>query len=174
MTDGEKYHVPVKSLSRLLYGLTSNHHGDFYCLGCLHSFRTDGVLKKHKRLCGNHDYGRVDMPEGGKNISKYFSGEKSLKTLFALYADFECLLIKEQSCQKNPEKSYTERKARYELSRYSLSLICSFDSTKNKHYVYRRKDCVDHFCRKLKELGTEIINYEKKDMISLTNEEIKL
>ena len=175
ITDGEKYYyLAVKSLSRLLYGITSKNHGDFYCLGCLHSFRTDSVLKKHKRLCGNHDNCRVDMPEERKNILKYYSGEKSLKTPFALYADFECLLIKEQSCQKNPEKSYTERKARYELSRYSLSLICSFDSTKNKHYVYRRKDCVKHFCRKLKELGTEIINYEKKDMIALTNEEIKL
>ena len=53
-----------------------------------------------------------------------------------------------------------------------MSLICWFDSTKNKHYVYRRKDCVENFCRKLKELGTEIINYQKKDMIPLTNEEI--
>ena len=58
MTDGEKYHVPVKSLSRLLYGLTSDHHGDFYCLGCLHSFRTDSVIKSAK-VC---DYCRMDMP----------------------------------------------------------------------------------------------------------------
>ena len=41
-----------------------------------------------------------------------------------LYADFECWLIKEQSCQNNPEKYYTERKARHEPSVYSLSLIC--------------------------------------------------
>ena len=54
-----------------------------------------------------------------------------------------------------------------------MSLICWFDSTKNKHYVYRRKDCAENFCRKLKELGPEIINYQKKDMIPLTNEEIK-
>ena len=131
-------------------------------MGCLHSFCIDSVLKKHKRLCGNHDYCRVDMPEEGKNILRNYSWEKSLKAPFTLYADFECLLVKEQSCQNNPEKSYTERKDRHEPSGYSLSLICSFDSTKNKHYVYRGKDCVEHFCRKLKELGTEIINYEKK------------
>ena len=30
ITDGEKYHyLAVKILSRLLYGITSNHHGDF-------------------------------------------------------------------------------------------------------------------------------------------------
>ena len=33
------------------------------------------------------------------------------------------------------ESKNTERKARHESSGYSLSLICSFDSTKNKHYV---------------------------------------
>ena len=39
ITDGEKYHyLAAKRLSRLLYRLTSNHDGDFYCLGCLHSF----------------------------------------------------------------------------------------------------------------------------------------
>ena len=62
-------------------------------------------LKKHERLCGNHDYCRVDMPEKGKNILKYYSGEKSLKAAFMLYANFECLLVKEQSCGNNPEKA---------------------------------------------------------------------
>ena len=28
---------------------------------------------------------------------------------FTIYADLECLLKKEQSCQKNPEKVYTEK-----------------------------------------------------------------
>ena len=49
ITDGEKYHYhAAKSLSRLLYRITSNHDGDFYCLGCLHSFRTDTALKNMK------------------------------------------------------------------------------------------------------------------------------
>ena len=123
-------------------------------------------------MCSSHDYCRVDIPEEGKSTLKCCSGEKTLKTLFVLYADFECLLIKEESRQNNPEKSYAENKGSHEPSGYSLSLICSFDSTKNKHYVDRGKDCVEYFYRKLKELETEIINYEKKDMIPLTNEEI--
>ena len=35
---------PIRSLSRLLRGITSNHNRDFYCMGCFHSFRTDNVL----------------------------------------------------------------------------------------------------------------------------------
>ena len=80
-------------------------------MGCLHLFRTDSALKKRERLCGNHDYCRVDMAEKGKNILKYYFGERSLKTPFALYADFECLLIKEQSFHNN-----LERKAKHEPS----------------------------------------------------------
>ena len=44
------------------------------------------------------------------NTLKYNHGEKSIKVLFTIYADLECLLIKQQSCQNNPNESYTERK----------------------------------------------------------------
>ena len=101
------YNRPIRSLSRLFRGIKSNHNGDFYCMGYLRSFRTDNALKKHERLCDNNNYCYIAMPEEGKNILKYLAGEPLLKAPFAIYADFECLLIKEQSCQNNLEKSYT-------------------------------------------------------------------
>ena len=70
--------------------------------------------------------------------------------------------MKKQSCQNNPEKSYTEKKAEHEPSDHSLSLICSFGATKVRHYFYRGKDCIQNFCKKLKELGTETINYKEE------------
>ena len=81
------------------------------------------------------------------------------------------MLKKEQSCQNNPEKSYTERKAKHEPSGYSWSLICSFDATKNKHNFYRERNCIEKFCKDLKELGMEIINYKEKEMIQLKDKE---
>ena len=41
--NGEKQwnYLAVKKLSALLRGITSKHHGDFYCLHCLHSFATE-------------------------------------------------------------------------------------------------------------------------------------
>ena len=33
------FNRPTRRLSRLFRGITANHHGDFYCLNCLHSFR---------------------------------------------------------------------------------------------------------------------------------------
>ena len=52
---------------------------------------------------------------------------------------------------------------------YSLSLISLFNSKENKHSVYRERDCIENFCKDLKELATKIINYEEKDLIPLTD-----
>ena len=41
------FNRPIRSLSRLLKGITASHNGDFYCLNCLHSFQTDNALKRH-------------------------------------------------------------------------------------------------------------------------------
>ena len=51
------------------------------------------------------------MPKDDEKILKYNHGQKSLKVPFTIYLNLECLLKKEQSCQNNPENSYTERKA---------------------------------------------------------------
>ena len=169
-TDG--FNRPIRSLSRLFRGITANNNGDFYCLGFLHSFRTDNALKRYERLCDN-DYCHVEMPTEDNNILKYNNGEKSLKASFTIYANLECLLIKEQSCQNNPKEPYTERKAKHEPSGYSLSLISSFNSKENKHNVNRGRDCIEKFCKDLKELATKIINYEEKSMIPLTDNENK-
>ena len=48
--------------------------------------------------------------ESNKTL-KYVPGKKSLRVLFIIYADLECLLKKINTCQNNPEKSYTEKKS---------------------------------------------------------------
>ena len=44
------YHA-VKNLSTLLRTITSKYHGNFYCLNCLHYFRTENKLKSHENVC---------------------------------------------------------------------------------------------------------------------------
>ena len=80
------------NLSALLRGISSSNNGDFYCLNCFHSHCTLNKLKRHERVCNNHDYCHVDMPQEGKNILKYHHGDKSLRVPFIIYADLECLL----------------------------------------------------------------------------------
>ena len=104
ITDSEKWHcLAIKSFPALPRGITSNHHGDFYCSNCFHSYRTDHKLKNVERLCNNHDYCHAEMPTDYNEILKYNHGKKSLKPPFIIYLDLECLLKKKQSCQNNLE-----------------------------------------------------------------------
>ena len=47
------------------------------------------------------------MPDPKKNILESEPGKKSLKHAFVIYADLECLLFKINTCNNNPNKSYT-------------------------------------------------------------------
>ena len=51
-----------KKLSTLLHGITSKHEGDFYCLNCLHSFRTENKLKSHEKVSKNKYYYGITIP----------------------------------------------------------------------------------------------------------------
>ena len=144
-SDGVKnwHYLAVKSISALFKGIMSNNNGDYYCLNCFHSYRTNNILKKHERLCGKNDYCHVKMPKKDNKIIKYNHGDKPLKDSFIVIADLECILPKTSSCQNNPEESYTERKAKHEPSGYSWITCCSFDKSKNRRSYYRGKDCME-------------------------------
>ena len=174
ITNGEKWHyLVVKNLSRLLRGITSNHNANFYCLNCFCSYCTKNKLEKHKKICENHDYCHVEMPTKDNNIIKYNHGEKSIKMPFTIYADLECLLEKVDTCENDPNKSQTTKINKHIPSGYSIFTHCSFDESKNKLNCYRGDDCMEKFCKDLREHSTKIINYEKKKIILLTPEEKK-
>ena len=113
------------------------------------------------------------MPIQDNKIIKYNEGEKSIRSPFIIYADLECLLEKINTCYNNLEESSTTEINKHTPSDYSLFPHCSFDKTKNKLDYCRGDDCMEKFCKALREHATKIINYEKKDMIPLTNKEEK-
>ena len=116
------------------------------------------------------------MPNENNRILKYNPGGKSLKVPFIIYANLECLLEKINTCQNNNNKSYTEKKAKHEPSGYSLVTCSSFDKSKTKHKYYRGKDCMEKFCKdlrdqemKIKSLmkNKNIIIYATKDFVQM-------
>ena len=44
------HYLAVKKLSALLRGISLKHDGGFYCLNCLHSFRTENKLKSPEKV----------------------------------------------------------------------------------------------------------------------------
>ena len=101
-------------------------------------------MKKRKdqneKVCNNHDYCYVKMPNQDEKILKYNPGENSLKVSFMVYADLECLIKKIDSCQNNSEKSSTEKKAEHTPSGCSWTTCCSFDESKNEWSHCRGKN----------------------------------
>ena len=172
ISNGKNWHyLAVKSLSKLLRGISSNHNSDYYCLNCFHSYRTENKLNVHKKICENHEYCNIEMPSPNNNIIKYNQGEKSLELPLIVYADLECLLEKIDTCYNNPYLSSTTKINQHTPSGYSIYINCSFDKSNNKLSYYRGEDCMKRFCKDLKDHATKTIDFKKKNMIPLTKEE---
>ena len=65
------------------------------------------------------------------------------------------------------------KKVKHDPSGWAMFTKCSFDKIENRLDYYRRNDCIEKLCKKLKEHAMKIINYEEKEMIPLTDEENK-
>ena len=69
ISNGENWHyLVVKNLPGLLRGMASNQNEDFYCLNCFHSYRTKNKLEELKKICENHNYCHVEMPNEDNEI----------------------------------------------------------------------------------------------------------
>ena len=167
ITDGTgKWHYfTIKSISGLLRGITSNHNGDFYCLNCFRSYRTANKLKNQEDICKDHDFCNLKLPTPEKRYLSSTPGKNSLKVPFMIYADLECLLIKNKS-DINPRIEEI-----HIPSGYSIVTCYSFDKLKNTVNYYRDEDCMEQFSKTLGNIFIKLINYKQKAMIPLTDSE---
>ena len=113
------------------------------------------------------------MPNEDNKILKYNHREKSIRAPFIIYADLESLLEKTDTCYDNLEKLSLTKINKHTPSGYSLFTNCSFNKAENKLDYYRGENCMEKFCKDLRELATKMINYEKKEIIPLTKKEKK-
>ena len=68
---------------------------------------------------------------------------------------------------------FTETKIKHTPSGYSLFPNFSFDETKNKLDCYKGEDCMERFCKDIKDHAMKIINYQEEEMIPLTDKGTK-
>ena len=92
-----------------------------------------------------------------------------------IYDDIEFLIRKIDGCANNPEKSSTSKIGEDIPCGYSMSNIWRFYHIENKHTLYHGKDYMKKFCDSLREQAKKyIIDFEKKNMLSLIKEESEL
>ena len=74
------HYLAIKKSSVLLHGIMSNNKGDFYCLNCLHSFRTENKLKSHEKVCKDKDFCGIVMQSEKDDILEFNQYMKSGKS----------------------------------------------------------------------------------------------
>ena len=94
----KKYGIILK-YKHYAHGITSKHKGDFYCLNCLHSFRTENKLRSHEKVCENKDFCGIAMPSKNDNILEFNQYMKSDKMPYIIYADIESLIKNRWMCK---------------------------------------------------------------------------
>ena len=151
-------------------GISSKSHGDFYCYGCLHSFRTEIALKNHVDLCKNNKFAKIELPNENKKFEKYKPGVKSLKMNTVIYADFESILVPYNTCEKQNETNKSINK--HIACGYSINVVDNH-SNRCKQTYYRGDNAVSVFIKEIRAIAYKKINFVKREMIELTLDEQK-
>ena len=69
---------------------------------------------------------------------------------FAIYADFEAITEKIDSCQPSDGQSYTRSYQSHKACGYGYKLVCRYDNTFSKPVeIYRGEDCIEKFIMKM-------------------------
>ena len=138
--DEEHHYSLIKKFSRLTRSqITSDRRKIHICKKCLSHFTKKDLFKKHSTYCSQNETVAVKMPT--KNTILNFQNHfKKLSIPFVNYADFECFTKPINSCQPNPNKSFTEGYQKHEPSGYCLFLK-GLDGMKDKYkpIVYTKK-----------------------------------
>ena len=118
--DGEKSHYClVKNTSALLASQINNHKGTSnICLNCINGFKSKDSLNKHKEYCYNNECVNIMMPPPNTFL-KFKNFRCSERAPFVIYADFESFIKPMDSCDPDPNKSYTKKYQKHKPSGFS-------------------------------------------------------
>ena len=100
------------------------------------------------------------------DILKFKNYYKGDKVTFIIYADMESLIKPIQSCEPNPQSSYTKKYQKHEPISYSYYIKCFDDNVFSQEpKTYTGLDAMQKFVESLEKDVKEIANIPKVDMI---------
>ena len=120
----EKFHYSfIKNFPRLVRSQITSHSSSkpHICKKCLTHFTKLDLFEKHITYCSQNETVAVKMPTK-KTILNFQNHYKKLPIPFVVYADFECFTKPINSCQPNPNSSFTQEYQKHEPSGYCLYL----------------------------------------------------
>ena len=172
ITKGEnKHYVLIKDFNKFMYNQTKHEHKKHFCMYCLQCFSREDVLTEHKNNCiPINGKQAIKMPEEGDEV--YFKNHhKQLSVPFVIYADFEAITEKVDSCQPNNKKSYTEAYQKHTDCGYGYKVVCCYDDKYSKPVqIYRGENAVYKFMENM----LEEVNWCKQTMEEQFNKPLKM
>ena len=155
---GENMHYSlVKRLSALLFDQSKNSNSKHFCECCLHSYSRRELLERHKPVCKGvlKSPTKMEMPKQGDNKMAVKNFYKQMKAPYVVYADFECILRKINTCEPDNRQSFTIKTEKHEPCSFSYVIVRSDGQTFGP-YTYRGEDAVFEFLRHLQDHEREM------------------
>ena len=155
----KQHYVYIKDFNRLNFNVNKHEHKKHFCQRCIQPFYSEDDLEAHKEDCliinGTQ---RIEMPQPGSKV--FFNNyQNQLPVPFVIYADFEALTRKIDSCSPRGDKSYTQAYQKHEACGFGYKVVCHYDQKYSKPAViYRGKNTVPNIYQNL----TEEVLYCKK------------
>ena len=159
-----------------MHNITKHNGKKYLCMFCLQHFSSERILTDHKENCIiiNGTQG-IKMPTIGNNILKFNGFNKQLPVPFVIYADFEAITEKIDSCQRNDNKSYTEAYQYHRDCGYGYKVVCCYDDKYTREEeIYRGEKAVYRFMEAmLKEVRycKNVINTEFDKPLKMTKDD---
>ena len=108
------------------------------------------------------------MPKRGKYI-KFKNYKRKIKSAFMIHAEFQSILVPEDTAKQNPEESHMNKYQKYIVCSYSYKLVCVDDRFSEPFKTYLGKDVVYNFVNNMiqesKYCSDVMKNYFNKELL---------
>ena len=158
--DEKKHYFLIKEFNAFMYNQSKYKERKHFCMYCLQCFSSERILANHVNNCLTINGAQaVNMPKQGENILKFNNFHKQLPVPFVIYAEFEAITKKVQSCEQSEEmkknkdtRSYTEAYQTHEDCGYGYKVVCCYDDKYSKYTrIYRGENDAYKFMEKILE-----------------------
>ena len=172
----KQHYVYIKDFNRLNYNVNKHKNKKHFCLRCLQPFSSDDHLEAHKGDCLIiNGIQRIEMPQPGSKVF-FYQHQKQLPVPFVVYADFEAITEKIDSCSPPQHKSYTQAYQKHKPSGFGYKVVCHYDKKYSKPAViYRGENVIEkfiqHLFREVKDWQKIITERAKRKLVMSASDE---
>jgi len=145
-----------------MFSFTKYKDTKHFCMRCLHCFSSEFLLEKHIPDCyllnGTQ---KIVLPKPGSKV--FFKNYHRIQPVpFVIYADFEAITEKIDSCIPNNDKSFTDPYQKHTACGYGYKVVCYSDQSYSKPVNTYRGESSDDVIKKFnKELEIEVKNCQE-------------